>query len=281
MVKPHLQQDISIIIPVHNGGDSFKRCLIALEKLNPQQQEVIVVANGDTDGSSSVAEQFGLTVVCIPTAIGLAVARNIGDRIAKGKYLLFIDADVEIQLTTIGDITNIFTQNPQLSALMGSYDDSPGVINFLSQYRNLLHHYTHQIACEDASTFWTGCGAITRDIFLKIGGFSEHYLKPCIEDIELGIRLKQAGYTSQLYKDLQVKHLKHWTALSILNKLTRLVGLPGQNDIKTIALTSVGIVFFTKLEIVQKFWKEVLGEAILADQIAESSLQVAYFGNMK
>ncbi|EKU99179.1 putative glycosyltransferase [Leptolyngbya sp. PCC 7375] len=216
MITPNFQQDISIIIPVHNGGDSFKRCLMAVEKLNPQPREVIVVANGDTDGSWNVAKQFGATVVRLPEATGPGIARNMGAKIARGKYLFFIDADVEVQVTTIAGVIDIFNQYSCLAALIGSYDDSPGATNFLSQYRNLLHHYTHQISCENASTFWAGCGAIKRDIFSAMGGFNEQYLKPCIEDIELGIRLKQSGYDIRLCKELQVKHLKRWDALSIL-----------------------------------------------------------------
>jgi hypothetical protein len=50
--------------------------------------------------------------------------------------------------------------------LIGSYDDAPGANNFLSQYKNLFHHYTHQTGSEEASTFWGACGAIRRDVFL-------------------------------------------------------------------------------------------------------------------
>jgi GT2 family glycosyltransferase len=103
-----------------------------------------------------------------------------------------------------------------LTALFGSYDDAPAATNFLSQYKNLFHHYVHQIANEEASTFWGACGAIRREVFLKLGGFDESYHQPCIEDIELGYRLKRAGYRIRLLKTLQVKHLKHWGVKSLL-----------------------------------------------------------------
>jgi len=51
---------------------------------------------------------------------------------------------------------------------------------------------------------------------MKLGGFDESYRKPCIEDIELGYRLKQAGYKIRLSKKLQAKHLKHWNISSLL-----------------------------------------------------------------
>jgi hypothetical protein len=59
---------------------------------------------------------------------------------------------------------------PDLVALFGSYDDAPAATNFLSQYKNLLHHYMHQTAREEASTFWGACGAIRREVSLAVGG---------------------------------------------------------------------------------------------------------------
>ena len=47
-----------------------------------------------------------------------------------------------------------------------------------------------------------------------MGGFDEGYHEPTIEDIDLGYRLKKAGYRIQLVKELQVKHLKRWEFLS-------------------------------------------------------------------
>ena len=42
----------------------------------------------------------------------------------------------------------------------GSYDDTPTDRGFVSRYKNLLHHYVHQTARREASTFWTGLGAV-------------------------------------------------------------------------------------------------------------------------
>jgi hypothetical protein len=79
-----------------------------------------------------------------------------------------------------------------------------------------LHHYVHQQGHEDASTFWTGCGAIRADAFRALGGFDAVYHIPSMEDIELGYRLRASGRRIRLVKSLQVKHLKHWTAGSLL-----------------------------------------------------------------
>lgn len=208
---------ISVVVPVYNGGEPFRQCLRSLTALNPPPMEVVVVADGDTDGSWQMAEEFGARVIRLPTSSGgPGRPRNIGALQAKGDYLFFVDADVRVRPDNIGRVAEMFHRNPDLTALIGSYDDTPAAKNFLSQYKNLFHHYVHQNAQKEATTFWGACGAIRRDIFLEIGGFDETYRRPSIEDIELGYRLKKAGHRIQLCKDINVKHLKRWGICSML-----------------------------------------------------------------
>lgn len=207
---------ISAIVPVYNGGGNFRLCLSSVKHAVPPPDEIIVVADGDTDGSWCIAEEFEVKVLRIPTPEGPARARNLGGQTARGDILFFIDADVVIPQNAMEQISEAFRDDRELTALIGSYDDEPKATNFLSQYKNLFHHYTHQAASKEASTFWAACGAIRRDVFLAMGGFDENYHQPCIEDIELGYRLKEAGYRIRLSKELQVKHLKRWRIFSLL-----------------------------------------------------------------
>lgn len=207
---------LTVIIPVYNGGQSFRKCLESIENSWRSPDEVIVVSDGDTDGSWQLAETFGARVVRLPSSNGPARARNVGASMAAEGILFFVDADVTLHQDTIGRVEQEFLQNTDLAALIGSYDDAPGAENFLSQYKNLFHRYTHQVSSEMASTFWGACGAIRKSAFEAVGGFDESYRRPCIEDIELGYRLKRAGYSIRLCKDIQVKHLKRWEPLSLL-----------------------------------------------------------------
>ncbi|MBD2305750.1 glycosyltransferase family 2 protein [Chroococcidiopsis sp. FACHB-1243] len=208
--------EVSVIIPVYNGGENFRRCLSALANTIPSPLEIIVAADGDTDGSWLIAREFGTQVVRTNTRSGPAVARNLGACFAQGEILFFVDADVVVRPDAISQVVSTFKREPDLAALIGSYDDAPDATNFLSQYRNLLHHYVHQSGCEEASTFWGACGAIRREVFLEVEGFDDSYRQASIEDIELGYRLKQAGYKIRLNKALQVKHLKRWEIGSLL-----------------------------------------------------------------
>ena len=102
--------------------------------------------------------------------------------------------------------------------MFGSYDGKPAEPNFFSQYKNLLHHYVHQQSRSEAVTFWAGCGAIRRDVFQAVGGFNHYkYKKSSIEDIELGYRLKKAGFKILLDREIQGKHLKKWNLKTLLH----------------------------------------------------------------
>jgi GT2 family glycosyltransferase len=214
--SPQPELKVSVIVPVYNGGDNFHLCLSALAHATPPPEEIIVVADGYTDGSWLIAEEFGAKILKIPVSGGPAKARNLGAETAKGGILFFVDADVVVPPDIIGKVETAFHNEPGMTALIGSYDDEPGETNFLSQYKNLFHHYIHQTSREEATTFWGACGAIRRDIFLKIGGFDKGYRESSIEDIELGYRLRQTGYDIRLAKEIQVKHLKHWGIVSLL-----------------------------------------------------------------
>lgn len=209
-----IEPRISVIIPVRNSGVAFRRCLAAVVAAQPF--EIIVVVDGENKDTARIAEEYNAKLIHLRLCGGPAKARNIGAQMATGEVLLFVDADVVIEPQTISQVSQHFKENLQVAAIFGSYDDEPEASNFLSQYKNLLHHFFHQTAKEDASTFWSGCGAIRRSIFLSLGGFDEKYRQPAIEDVELGYRLRRAGEKISLHKEIQCKHLKEWRALSLL-----------------------------------------------------------------
>jgi glycosyltransferase involved in cell wall biosynthesis len=215
-VAEHTLITVSVVVPVHNGGVKFGKCLDSLENCSPPPVEIVVVADGRSDGEWLRAQQKGHKTIILETRSGPAHARNIGATEARGDIILFIDADVLVEKDIIRRIQTLFTEQQHLAAVFGSYDDEPFEQDLISQYRNLLHHFVHQSAREDASTFWGACGAIRKSVFMSMGGFNPLYRKPSIEDIEFGYRLKQKGHAIRLQKDIQVTHLKHWNMFSML-----------------------------------------------------------------
>jgi GT2 family glycosyltransferase len=204
---------LSIIVPVHNGAAVLGTSLRAICESLEQDIECIVVDDGSTDESASIARRFPVKLMESSAGpAGPACARNRGALAARGDVLFFVDADVAIGPDVCGTLLETFAAHPEVDAVFGSYDDLPHSADFVSQYKNLFHHFVHQQGREHAETFWSGCGAVRRTAFLAVGGFDEaRYARPSIEDIELGRRLRLAGRRIILNKAVQAKHLKHWS----------------------------------------------------------------------
>jgi len=217
---------VSVVIPVHNAAGHLSCCLRNLSLSEVPYLECVVVDDGSIDDSAEVARKFGATVLSTGGRKGPAYARNLGAKVAQGDILLFLDSDVCTYPDTLSRVIEAFEDDPELDAVVGSYDDSPESEDFLSQYRNLMHCFVHQGARKTACTFWSGCGAVRREVFLEHSGFDESYRRPAIEDIELGYRLFMAGRKVILDKTILVKHLKRWTFWGLLKTDIRDRGIP-------------------------------------------------------
>jgi glycosyltransferase involved in cell wall biosynthesis len=207
---------ISVIIPVYNSQAMLRSCLEHLRLSTVQNFECIVVDDGSTDDSVGVARELGATVLTGGRRRGPAYARNLGAKKASGDILFFIDADVCVYPQTLARVLMNFEQDAELTAVIGSYDDLPECQDFLSLYRNLMHCYVHNQSRREASTFWSGCGAIRKSTFDAYSGFDESYDRPAIEDIELGYRLRRDQKKLLLDTGIVVKHLKRWSFFSLV-----------------------------------------------------------------
>jgi glycosyltransferase involved in cell wall biosynthesis len=206
-----VEPTITVIVPAYNGSTVLRQSLPPLLDLQRRGAitEVILVDDGSTDGTPDVGASLGARVIATGGRCGPGAARNLGAANAQGNILWFVDADVIVASDAAEHIRHVLVGGSV--AVFGSYDDAPPARNFLSQYKNLVHHYYHQMGRREASTFWAGCGAVWKDAFLKIGGFNaSRYPRPSIEDIELGYRLRAAGGQIRLAPEIQGTHLKVW-----------------------------------------------------------------------
>jgi len=216
---------VSIVIPAYNAEGTIASVVSAVMQA-AEAQHVLVVDPGSSDATAGIARGLGAEVLQLEYRAGPAQSRNIGVENAESDIILFIDSDCVPKTDVVRTVREAFGANPELVSLTGSYDDDPPDRGFFSQYMNLRHHSTHQMANRDNATFWAGLGAVRRTAFLQVGGFdAERYPEPQIEDIELGLRLAPLGQM-QLDPDLQVKHLKRWTFRSVVETDIRCRAIP-------------------------------------------------------
>ena len=207
---------VSIIIPYYNAAETLRQAVESVCRTDYPNYEIITVDDGSEDDSFETIADLPCIHVRNTQRSGAAVTRNIGAQACSGSILFFMDADVVMLPDTLRRAVRNFNDDDGLAAVFGEYtlDTVPG--NFVSQYKNMVHHYTHQTSDEQAATFWSGCGAIRTDIFHLIGRFNEGYSAASVEDIELGYRLYQNKQRIRLDKSIRVTHAKRYTLWSLI-----------------------------------------------------------------
>jgi glycosyltransferase involved in cell wall biosynthesis len=258
------QPTVTVAIAVRDGAAYLEECLTALDQSTLKPTQCIVVDDASADRCEEVARRHGATYFRTERNVGSYVARNMAAQQARGEILFFIDADVRVPADTVARVVGAFSRDPGLDALIGSYDASPGAPDLLSQYRNLLHHWVHQHGQREAVTFWTGCGAIRRTVFVASGGFMPEYRH--VGDIALGYVLKRAGRRIELDKDLLVKHMKCWSFLQIVRTdilcraatwtelILRFRSVPNDLGVRMGQRISVALLFLSVLPLAGILW---------------------------
>lgn len=269
---------VSVVVPGLDCAATLESCLAALmaQSWPEERLELIYADSGSGDGSRQLAERWADRVVRVSGVPSAAATRNAGVAASSGEILVFIDADVVAPAGTIRALTEVLARDDNLAAVFGSYDAAPADPGIVSRYRNLLHHYVHQRSPAEAETFWSGCGAVRRTAFERVGGFDPEC---AIEDVDLGRRMRAEGYRIRLERDIQVKHLKGWTLASMVRTDVFLRGVPwvllllesgresreaGHLNLTRRALASTLLAWTAGLSLLASPWLSTLPLAVLA-----------------
>ena len=207
---------IDVIVPAWNRPGHLRECLAALRAATHPDFTLTVVDDASTEVVASVAREHGARYLRMEEHSGVGPVRNRGARGAEGDILLFVDSDIVVPPDLLTRVERVFAEQPDVAAIIGSYDARPRARTLGSQFRNLLHHYVHQTGDPEASTFFGALGAMRRAVFEEVGGFASGYYGEKMEDIDIGYRLRDAGHRIRLEKSIQGMHLKRWTLASMI-----------------------------------------------------------------
>ncbi len=93
--KTRTKPVLSLCMIVRNEADVLERCLRSVE---PVVDEMVIIDTGSTDGTVGIAKQYGARVKQVDWQDDFARARNIGIELARGEWVLILDADEELNL---------------------------------------------------------------------------------------------------------------------------------------------------------------------------------------
>jgi glycosyltransferase involved in cell wall biosynthesis len=200
---------ISVIIPCFNAGETLADQLTALTnqvlfRLQPSDWEIIVSDNLSTDNSLDVAKRFfnqipNLVICSASDRQGVAHARNIGARVAKGEFLAFCDADDVVSETWVEAMFDALSHHRFVASRfdhqkLNGMDD--GVQT--SQLQDISPRFLQHAG---------GCGmGVHASIHQAVGGFDEEIA--WLEDMEYSFRVQVSG-CSLFFAPQAVIHIRH------------------------------------------------------------------------
>lgn len=178
----------SIVIPTYNHCDDLlKPCIESIKQYTELNSvEVIVVANGCTDGTRQYVEQLGhpFKLIWSNEPLGYTKATNLGIMASSGEYVVLLNNDTEL----LPQSTNLW-----LNMMEQKFTDSVGMVGPLMLHDDYSNH--------DVLIFF--CVMIKREVFDKIGLLDEIYSPGGGEDIDFSIRMKNAGYQIAAVSDVE------------------------------------------------------------------------------
>jgi len=210
---------VSIIIPTCDRGPVFARTLKeVLEAVREMDVEVWVV-NDSKSSSPEIPESSGVSLLQ-NHGRGVASARNLGASKATGDLLLFIDDDILISRESFQHILEVHRDTPHLAMnpdwsyppeLLGSLNDS-AFGRFLMKHRmTTFKGWYSDPSWQDHALFESRSLAsfhlsLSREDFVKSGGYDEQFPFAGFEDYDFPVRLRKAGVGFRIDSRICVFH---------------------------------------------------------------------------
>jgi GT2 family glycosyltransferase/glycosyltransferase involved in cell wall biosynthesis len=220
---------LSIVIPVHGKIEYTLACLRSIANHPPTDPfEVIVVDDASPDNTAAVlAEALGLRLICNERNLGFVGSCNAGAGEARGEYLVFLNNDTQVTAGWTEALLRCFELRPD-AGIAGSQlvypdgrlqeagawvfsDASAWNIGRFASRKDPALRYARQVDYVSGASL-----AISRDLFLSLGGFDARYAPGYYEDTDLAFASRAAGRTVWYVPDSLVIHAEGVSSAGIV-----------------------------------------------------------------
>ena len=188
----------SVIIPSRGGADRLPR-LLGMLAAQDSAVEVVVVLDGDIDGSSQAVDgwrdRLDLTVIEFGENRGRAAALNAGFEAARGDVLIRCDDD----LAPLSDFASRHAAHHSDSPIgvvglvRNQFPDTAYARAYGRHWDRLQRDHAYASAPDSTWQHWAANCSVSRETWERIGPYDEAYRGYGWEDIDWGYRLHQAG----------------------------------------------------------------------------------------
>ena len=155
---------LSIIVPIYNVAPYLRKCVESLLAQDISDYEIILVDDGSTDDSGSIADELVDAFRLSPLAsrlemrvihqvnAGLSAARNTGIAAAQGEYILFVDSDDYLQPNTLGTLLEQ-AERDNLDVLRFRYQNVKESGEAFAPYKDMTNYNDYSATPTDGLTF--------------------------------------------------------------------------------------------------------------------------------
>lgn len=233
---------ISIIIPTFNRKTNLRRVFASLAKQDFKDFEVVVSDDGSLDNTIEAVVEFdgslNFQYYWQPNkGFRAPIVRNMGAKLSKGDFYLFLDSDVMLNPAALSHYNNLTQANPE-AIIAGRYDWLEpmdfSVHDIYANWQQLIDGnmpsiYTPKLngvigddpRSKGVSMFddtvrdnyclalFSGNLLIPKSVFWSVGGFDEAMVGHGGEDCELAMRLQEAGYKAIFTEKTRGWHIYH------------------------------------------------------------------------
>lgn len=208
---------VSVIVVTWNGLEHLEACFSSVLASDYRKDllEVVCVDNGSTDGTTAfLAQRFpSVRVVALPENRGFTGGNAAGVAVASGEVLLFLNNDMRVEPTLVTRLVDGLEGDAACTgARVMSWDGQRidfvrGTASFEARGFQELYQQRYHEGMQLADSFFPNGGAfaVTRAAYDDAGGFDPR-LFAYYDDLDLGWRLRAAGYTIRTVPDAVAYH---------------------------------------------------------------------------
>jgi len=184
---------VSIIIVNYNGKNYLEKCLESLSKVKYSNLEIIIVDNNSTDGSIEFVENNYSEVIIkkLEKNYGFAYPNNLGSKIAKGEFLLFLNNDTKVDPNFLNPLIESMMSNSKIAICQSLLLRPDGKVDSSGDFMDIYGRaYSSKTIPKEQQHILSARGAsmlVRKEIFYELDMFDEKFFVS-FEDVDLGWR---------------------------------------------------------------------------------------------
>jgi glycosyltransferase involved in cell wall biosynthesis len=202
--------DFSVIVPTLNEETYIEACLKSISRQNlPRNSYEIIVADGGSDDRTiEIARKYADRII-VSKKRGIWWGRNQGAKFAKGKYLVFIDADTRVKEDYL-ETVHEYLELGVVGLTTGFEIEGLGLK--MKMLEHIINSYLY-LNSKISNASLVGINlCVPRAVFMKVGGFKDYAL----EDAAFGRELRDEGQTCFLIQRMALTSARRLEAYGVV-----------------------------------------------------------------